>query len=365
VLDRLVHLASCSLGARSTALDAALERMLAAMATGGAPWPEFEAEVRAARHGFAALIGADPDQVAVVPNASVGAYQAVSTLDLRRRPRLLTTAEEFPSVAHVWRAQRARGAEVTVVPVDPLAADPDDYRRALDERVGLVSVPLVGYRHGARFPVAEVAAAAHAAGARVFVDAYQAVGVLPVDVDALGCDYLVAGTLKYLLGLPGLAFLYARSAPAGDLDPVLTGWFGRVDPFAFDPATLDFPAGARRFETGTPAVPAVYAANAGLRLVRSLDLAAVADHVRGLVGLAAERLTAQGERVRLAPDPAARGAHLGLVDADPPALGRWLAERGVVVSPRGAVARIAFHYYNHAQDVEALCAAVHEFRAVR
>jgi selenocysteine lyase/cysteine desulfurase len=186
-----------------------------------------------------------------------------------------------------------------------------------------------------------------------------------VDVTELDCDYLVAGSMKYLLGLPGVAFLYARSAPAGDHDPVLTGWFGRVDPFAFDPTRLDFPAAARRFETGTTAVPAVYAANAGLRLINGLDGAAVARHVTGLVGLAAERLAVAGERLRLAPDPADQGAHVGLLDRDPPALADWLAARGIVVSPRGPLVRIAFHYYNNASDVAAVCAAIEEFRSVR
>jgi selenocysteine lyase/cysteine desulfurase len=254
---------------------------------------------------------------------------------------------------------------VAYAPGDPETVDADSYRAVLDDRVALVSVPLVSYRSGVRLPVADVAAAAHAAGARVFVDAYQAAGVLPVDVTELDCDYLVAGSMKYLLGLPGVAFLYARSAPAGDHDPVLTGWFGRVDPFAFDPTLLDFPAAARRFETGTTAVPAIYAANAGLRLINGLDGAAVARHVTGLVALAADRLAAAGERLRLAPDPADQGAHVGLLDRDPPALADWLAGRGIVVSPRGPLVRIAFHYYNNASDVAAVCAAIEEFRSVR
>jgi selenocysteine lyase/cysteine desulfurase len=362
MLNDVVYLASCSLSARSRAMEAALGRMLDAMAS-GSPWQEFEAAVQATRRKFAALIGASPDQIAIVPNAAVGAYQAVSTLDVGRRNKLLTGTEEFPSVAHVWLAQRARGVEVVPVPGNPLAPTVDSFRRRLDDRVALVSVPLVGYRYGNRLPVAEVARLAHDAGARVFVDAYQAVGVMPIDVNELGCDYLVAGTMKYLLGLPGVAFLYTRATPAGDHDPVLTGWFGRVDPFAFDSARLDFPAAARRFETGTPAIPAIYAARAGLQLIADLDLARVHAHVRSLVELAATRLTAQGEDVLLATDPSARGAHVALVHPDPPELGRRLAERGVVVSPRGKAVRLSFHYYNTVDDVDALCLAVQELRS--
>ena len=364
-LDQTVHLASCSLGARSIDLVDAVTAMLESMGEYGAPWDRFEQETAAARAGFAALIGAQPDQIAVVPNASVGAYQVASTMDWANRPRILTTAAEFPSLAHVWLAQRARGAQPTFVPDHAAGGPADGYLSTLEDqggRVRLVSVPLVTYQNGVRLPVAEVAAAAHAAGARVFVDAYQGVGVLPVDVDALGCDYLVAGTLKYLLGLPGLAFLYARAPHAGDLPPQLTGWFGRVEPFAFDPRQLDFPAGARRFETGTPAVPAAYAANAGLGLIGGLDLNAVHQHVTSLIRRATDLLTEQGERLRLPADPGAGGAHLALLDAEPQALAGWLAEHGVAVAPRGDVVRLSFHYYSNADDVDLACQEIRRYR---
>lgn len=357
-LDSRVHLASCSLGARSLDLDEAMDRMLDDMARGSAPWGLFEEQVARARQGFADLIGARVEQVAVVPNASVGAYQVASTLHWSPRNRIVTTALEFPSIAHVWLAQRPRGAEVVHAP------GAEDYARLVDERTRLVSVPMTGYQDAARLPVAEVARLAHDAGAQVFVDAYQAVGTEPVDVTALDCDYLVAGTMKYLLGLPGLAFLYARRPAPTDRLPRLTGWFGRVDPFAFDPATLDFPAGAGRFETGTPAVPAAYAGVAGLGLVGGLDLADVRAHILDMTDLAADRLAAQGERVRALPRER-RGAHIGLLDADPAGLAHRLAERGIAVSARGEVARLSFHYYSNASDVAALCTALDDLRRGR
>jgi selenocysteine lyase/cysteine desulfurase len=327
MLAGTAYLASCSLGARSAELDAALAAMLTALAEHGAPWHDFEDQAALARRRFAALIGARPEQIALVPNASVGAYQIASTVDLTVRPGIVVSTDEFPSLSHVWLAQRARGAEVAHV-------RGADYTGAVDHHTALVSVPMTTYRDSVRMPVAETAALAHEAGARVFVDAYQALGVEPVDVTELGCDFLVGGSAKYLLGLPGTAFLYVRAVGPTDLPPVLTGWFGRVDPFAFDPLRLDFPDHAGRFETGTPPVPALYAANAGLGLLGELDPAAVRAQVRGLVGLAAEQLAAQGETTRVG-DPDRHGAHVALVDSDPTALAAWLAGRHVVVSPRG------------------------------
>ncbi len=364
-LEGTVYLASCSLGARSIDLDAALTRMLDTMAEPGVPWPQFEAQVSEARARFAALIGARPDQIAIVPNASIGAYQVASALEWASRPTVVTTVAEFPSVAHVWLAQRPRGARVVYVREREDTVRAGDYLAEIDARTGLVSIPLVTYRSGARLPVADVAAAAHGAGARVFVDAYQAAGVVPVDVTELGCDYLVSGTLKYLLGLPGVAFLYVRSPSDADRAPRLTGWYGRVDPLAFDPQRLDFPDEARRLETGTPAVPALYTANAGMALLNRLDRRAVQRHVASLVAYAAGQLAAQGERLQLPVAPADRGAHVALIDANAPALAAWLASRRIVVSPRCDVARLSFHYYNTTADVDAVCAGIARYRRTR
>ncbi|MFJ9625439.1 aminotransferase class V-fold PLP-dependent enzyme [Streptomyces sp. NPDC101181] len=365
MLERTVHLASCSLGARSDAVDEALERMQRAITAHGAPWGRFEQEVEEARERFAALIGAGPDQIAILPNASVGAYQVVSTLSLERRPDIVTTVEEFPSIAHVWLAQRPRGARVLFTGDRSTGRiRTSDYTAALSEGTALLSVPMSTYQFAERPPVSEIVQAGRSAGATTFVDAYQAVGAMSVDVTEIGCDYLVAGTMKYLAGLPGLAFLYARSGLTGDQDPQLTGWFGRVEPMAFDPLRLDFPAVARRFETGTPAVPAVYAANAALGLFRDVDMADVRRHITALTDRTARTLVAQGERVRRAERPELQGAHVGLYDADPRALAGWLAGRGIAVSPRGPVVRLSFHYYNSTDDVEALCQAMREFRAL-
>ncbi|MBP2326414.1 selenocysteine lyase/cysteine desulfurase [Kibdelosporangium banguiense] len=355
MLGHTTHLATCSLGARSEALDDALAGMLDAMAEQGAPWHDFEIQTGLVRQRFADLIGARYDQIALVPNASVGAYQVASTVDLSERRRFVTTLTEFPSISHVWLAQWPRGAQVVHV-------EGSDYADVIDERTALVSVPMTTYLDSTRMPVADVVSAAHAVGARVFVDAYQAVGVEPVDVDEIGCDFLVAGTNKYLLGLPGVAFLYVRSGQADDLPPQLTGWFGRADPFLFDPRKLDFPAHARRFETGTPPVPALYAANAGLGLISELDPHEVRAHVTDLVSRTLELLAEQGEQVRAARDPAGRGAHVALLDRDPAELARWLAARRIVISPRGDVGRISFHYYNNRDDVHAVCEEIKRYR---
>jgi selenocysteine lyase/cysteine desulfurase len=355
------YLASCSFGARAGHLEQAMDRMLRAMHHPGTPWAAYEEEEQALRRRAAAFFGVRATQLALLPNLSAAAFQVASTRRYAERPKIVTTDLEFPSVAHVWLAQQARGADVEYVTGSDPAQWLDGYLAAIDERTALVSVPLVSYRNGARLPVEAIAERAHAAGALVFVDAYQAAGTMPVMPAALGCDYLATGTYKYLLGLPGLAFLYARDAQQGDA-PQLTGWFGRVDPFAFDPYRLDFAAGAQRYETGTPAVPALYAANAALALFESVAMEDVARHVGALVQAAHARLTAAGETVWTPAAPAAQGPMVAIADSHAERLAAWLLERGVAVSPRGACIRAAFHFYNSRADVDTLCEALGQYR---
>lgn len=357
-----VHLASCSQGALSLELSGALDEFAWTMRTYGAPWDRWVGQVEEARARFARLIRADPEEVAVLPCASDGAAQIASTFDWSRRPRIVTTDLEFPSVAHVWLAQVARGAEVVHVKDRDGIVWAEDYVAAVDERTALVSVPLVSYLGGVRLPVAETVARARETGARTFVDAYQAAGVLPVDVTEIGCDYLVAGALKYLLGVPGIAFLYVRGGTADHLPPPHTGWFARVQPFAFDPRHLDYAAEARRFETGTPAIPAAYGANAGMRVLGQVDPETVEAYVRGLVDELSDRLQSAGERLGSPRDPALRGPQVALADDDPDALAAWLGARRIVASPRGRLLRLSLHYYNDTSDLDAVCAALAEHR---
>jgi len=212
--------------------------------------------------------------------------------------------------------------------------------------------------------IPRLVARTHEAGGLVMLDDYQHTGIAPLDVHALGVDILVTGTLKYLLGPPGVALLYVRKSLIERLEPLVTGWFGRVNPFAFSLAPLDWAPTARRFETGSPPVPTIYGAVAGLELLRSLGSDVAAAQIARVVERMMIGAAARGLEVLTPSDPAHRGALVVLKARDAQALATRLAARGVIASARGPGLRVSFHAYNNDADVDAVLAALEAERAL-
>ncbi|MGI5308203.1 aminotransferase class V-fold PLP-dependent enzyme [Rheinheimera sp. WS51] len=359
--QKMVYLASCSLAARTHSLNQAIATMLDDMSTKALGWHAFESYVVQARALFSQLIGADEKQIALLPNASVGAYQVASTMSWDNRDGIIFSLNEFPSIAHVWNAQKARGAACHGLQVaDSQGEIYRSYGETISHRTKLVSIPYTSYLDGRLMPVKAVTGVAHEAGAKVFVDAYQAIGVEPVDVIALDCDYLVAGSMKYMMGLPGLAFLYVKAGVNDDILPQMTGWFGRKNPFEFDPLNVDYPPTATRYETGTVSVPAVYSATAGIRLLLEVGVEQIKSQVEGLVTYAAERLK-QTQQLAHIPVRGEHGAIVAIRVDDVAGLEAFLTEHKVITSPRGSLLRLSFHYFNSREDVDKACDLIEQF----
>jgi selenocysteine lyase/cysteine desulfurase len=364
IFEERVYLNSCSQGALGRPVQAALEEFMTSWHQQGNPWELWCERMDELRAEFAALINAAPDEVAVTFSASTAVSALASALDWTERPRVVLSDFDFPTMGHVWLAQRARGAEVAFARAAgdrlPLAA----FEAEVDGRTRLVATSHVCYRNGFKTDLAALAELAHTHGAPLLVDAFQSLGAEPIDVKALGVDALVTGTLKYLLGTPGVAFLYVRRELADRLAPTDTGWFGQADPFAYDVHRLDHAPGARRFQSGSPPVPAVYAALAALRLLREVGLDAVRDHVCGLADLAIAGLRERGLDVMTPDDPALRGPLVMVRCRDVQTLLARLAERGVLCSTRDGALRVSFHHYNTESDVRAVLSGLDENAAL-
>jgi selenocysteine lyase/cysteine desulfurase len=193
---------------------------------------------------------------------------------------------------------------------------------------------------------------AHNCGALVILDDYQDCGTRPVDVKDLEVDFYVTGTLKYLLGPPGLAFLYVRKELISSLAPTVTGWFGQANPFAYNPQHFELHPTARRFESGSPSVPNVYAALPGFQLLQEIGMENVASHVKTLTQSLLTRALDLGLCAKTPTDSA--GPLVVLLAKDSTQLVQKLAEADIVASNRHDGLRISFHVYNTMDDVEAV-----------
>lgn len=357
-----VHLCSCSEGALSDRVMVAMSEFMTSWRIHAAPWEYWMDEVDKARQEFAWLINANPDDIAAVSCASEAAFQVAWAQEYSSRPGIVTNDLEFPSIAHVWLGQQQRGAQVRFIEHNQGVIKAEDYATAIDHTTRLVSIPLVSYANGLRIPIEPIITRAHQAGARVVVDAYQGAGIVPVDVKTLGCDYLIAGTLKYLLGAPGIAFLWVKPGLEHPQDPALTGWFGRKEPFAFTPKVLDYSATARRFQTGTPAIPAAFMASAGLSLINEISVAEAFRHVQALAQRAQDALSQQGWEFFSPTEPQYRGPQVTIHTEAAEDIAAYLSSRRIFVSPRGAAVRISLHFYNNEEDIDRVVEALENFR---
>lgn len=364
------YLASCSQAPLALPVRTALDTYLATWAAEGMDWDNWTAEVERARESFATLIGASPEQVAVGTSVSQLVSSLASALvnvPQLRAPRLISSEAEFPGVAHAWLATRASGWQVDLLGADEqglVAAD--QFLAALQEPAAVLSVPHVCYANGARLPLDELSAFAHERGTFVFVDAYQSLGTIPIDVQTSQVDFLASGALKYLCGTAGIAFLYVSPRVLEELHPTVTGWFGRQNPFAFDPHLLDYSPGAARFDLGTPPVMNAYAARAGIELVRATGVEHIRTHILRLSRLAGEYAQQLGLTVAGPGRAEDRGATTA-IDVQSPERAHWLEgvlrQRSFVVSARGRMIRLAPHGFTREEEIhQALLALTHALR---
>jgi kynureninase len=315
---------------------------------------------------IAPLIGAGAGEVAMMPNVSLAHATILSALDFTPpRDTIVMTALDFPSVRYVVEQLAPRlGARVVTVPsADGIGIDQDALLAAIDERTKLVAVSHVLFRSAYIMDAAAIVRHAHAAGALVALDAFHSVGVIPVDVKANGADFLLGGVLKWLCGGPGGAFLYAAPAVRDTLAPALTGWQAHAHPFAFEPQ-MEFAAGAWRWLSGTPGIPALYAAAEGPKLVRRAGIERVraksARQTARLVAMADER----GYEVHAPRDPARRGGTVAFRVPHAYEVSQALLARDILVDYRpDAGIRVAPHFYTHDDEIDAAVAAIDDIRA--
>jgi kynureninase len=367
-LERGPYFAAHTLGPMPDTAPDALARFAAEWADQGVvAWYGWMDQLKEVAGLLEGLVGAPAGSVALGPNVSVLAGQVLSCFDWSgERSRLVTTDLEFPTCDYLYRATETLGARVEVVPSRDFAVDLDRLLEAIDERTALVAVTHVVFRSSALLDAAAVAARAHEVGALVLLDAYQSAGTVPIDVEELGVDLLVGGSVKWLLGGPGTGWLYARPEVAATLAPRLVGWFGHRAPFAFQPSPIELAEGAGRFVTGTPNVAAHVMAAEGYRIVAEAGVEAIRAKSRRQAARLLDGFAAQGAVVRGPTDPARRGGSV-VVDFDgaEQATAELIA-RGYTCDYRpGAGLRLGPHLYTTDDECDAVVAEVAAIRGLR
>ncbi|WP_200595314.1 aminotransferase class V-fold PLP-dependent enzyme [Noviherbaspirillum pedocola] len=364
-LEHSTYLNSCSCGALAQpVIDAVQHYLQLWKCHGGRAWYADGGWLEAldsARAHIAALLGASPHEIALAPNVSTALAALASCMDYAARPRVLTTSLDFPTLAHQWLAKASAGAHCDILPSpDGCTVPVEAFAAVVDKRTALIATARVYFTTGAIQDIVALARLAHDAGALLLVDDYQGTGQVPLDVKEANIDMLVGGTQKWLLGGPGLSFLYVHERLHARLHPSVVGWFGHAHQLDFLLQPWEPRGDARRFELGTPALPAVYAANAGMELVRKTGVDAIRRRVKWLTETLVSGLTEAGFQLTMATDPEKRA---GIVMLECPDAQAWvveLARQSIIVDARPGHLRIAPHFYNDMDDIERVLKALKE-----
>ena len=365
ILKTHVALNSCSQGAQMESTRAAAEAYLDSWNRDGMDWEEWTEETYRAKVEFARLINASPDEIAVSTSTSEASASLISAFDPSgARRKIVSTEAEFPSISHVWMAFQKYGLQVDWVPVRDQIVHLEDYDRHLDDQTLLVSATHAYYQNGFKQDLAPIAEKAHAAGALLFVDAYQSLGTHPIDVKALDIDFLATGNLKYLMGVPGIAFLYARGDLHDRLHPAITGWFGRSNPYSFQPKVLDWSPTAARLETGTPPVINAYIARAGMAVINEIGSEAIRAWTADLSQYLIDEGRRRGFRLHGIDDAQRKSPSTAFFcPGNAHAIEAALKDRRILASARGPVIRLAPHFFSTYEDCTIALDALEEIFA--
>jgi len=365
VLERKTYLNSGSYCALADSVKEAINNYMDDRLLVGANWDVWVMKNESVRSLMAQVLRAEPDEIAVTASASAGINALASAFNFDgKRNKVVISDFEFPTNAQIWHAQELRGARVVHVHRDANGYIPlEHFEKAIDEETLVVAVTHVCFRNGAKLDIAGIVKLAHAKGAKVMLDCYQAVGSMTIDVKKLDVDFAVGGMLKYLLGTAGLGFLYVRKELIAGLTPTNTGWFAQANIVAMDITANRPSATARRFEAGTPAVVNCYAVEAGLKIILEVGTDVIEERVGYLTRLYMDRLE-EIDWPSITPREEDRHGPMICVRAQQVAqLFARLTEQDIVTSFRDDNLRAGFHFYNNEQDVEAVVQALLGHRA--
>jgi len=368
IVGRKTYLNSCSLGALSKRSMENMARFMEMWNEWGAhAWYEiWLGEIANVRQKFATIIGAQVHEVAIAPNVSTALSSIASALDYSKRNKVLLADMDFPTLAYQWLVKARFGVEsVFVESPDRVHVPPELFETKIDEKTALIATSRVFFTSGYIQDIRSVADIAHKHGAYLLVDDYQGTGQIPLNVVAQDIDILVTGTLKWLLGGPGLALVYIREGLIPLLQPSITGWFGHAEQFQFKTREFTFRPDAARIELGTPAMAPIYTANGGLDIVKEISVERICERTRYLTNDLIARARERGWTVRAPNEPERRSSIVMLELERPEEIVKGLVARNIITDHRPGLLRISPYFYNTIEENAIVIDAISEILASR
>jgi kynureninase len=370
ILSRTVYMINNSLGAMPRQTARHLAEYAEVWATRGVRawedrWWEMPSEVG---NRIARIIAATAGSVSMHENVTTAHMVALSCVrPAGMRKGIVCTAMDFPSMVYLYRAQQASGFDVRVVPAeDDLTVRTDRVLDAIDETTAVVAFSHVLFRTSYIMDAAAIIQRAHEVGATVILDMYQSAGIIPVNVAALHVDFAVGGCLKWLCGGPGNAFLYTRPDLLTRMKPSFTGWLSHQQPFDFDIADVATRDDAMRMMNGTPAIPAYYAALAGLDIINAVGVDRIRARSRELTARLLARIDEHGFTSAAPRDPERLAGTVAVDMPDALLVARTLKARDFIVDYRPPVGiRISPHFYNTLDEVDRIMAEIRSIVSTR
>ena len=331
--------------------------------SGDTVWPVWSQKVEELRRQAARLIGAMPEEIALIHNTTEGVNLVAEGFPWQPGDNIVTLADEFPTNQYPWLNLAERGVQTRRVPTDNGVVDLDRLADSCDDRTRIVSVSWVSYSSGWRNDLERIAAIAHRCGALFFLDAIQALGVFELDVRRTPVDFLAADGHKWLLGIEGAGIFYIRREHLRRLRPVGVGWNSVVRSHDYKHIELALKDSADRYEGGSLCMAGMIALAASLDLLMSYGAEALSRRILEVTEQACHRLREIGAVLQSdrSPQHASGIVAFELPGRDPLALKKHCLQRNVVLSCRAGRLRISPHAYNNEQDIQRLVQALGEF----
>src|SRR6266700_297965 len=365
ILERTTYMISNSLGAMPRGVYDLVHSYCDTWATSGVrAWEEkWWMMSREIGDELGAIMNAPAGSVSTLLNVTSCQAVVASCFDFSgRRNKVVYSDMNFPSVMYFWEAQRSRGARVQMVKTDDGVHVPTErLLEAIDDETLLVPISHVVFRSSYIKDVKAIVEKAHRVGAHVVLDAFQSLGNVPLDVQALNVDFATGGVLKWLCGGPGTSYLYVRPDLGTQLEPGLTGWFAHENPFAFEIGPTHYGEPPYRFMQGTSNVPGYYTALPGLKIIREVGVGRIREKSKKMTARLIELADQRGWRVNAPRDPEQRGGTVAIDMPNSKDVCQELLRRDVLVDwrPRAGV-RFSPHFYNTMEEIDRTIQTVDE-----